>query len=276
MAGRALRHPRAVSRTATALLVVVLFLLPVLYVVMMAFESPAHFLRSPMVPPTSPILSNFSQAWTQADLAPELLNTVLYAIVAAAVTTLLSVLIAFPIARRLVRGTSALYGLIFVGLFLPFAIIPLFVEARMLDLYNNRIGYILLHVEQGLPLGALLMTAFISSIPAELDEVAWMEGIGYLRYLMRVVVPLTRPALLISFLYALLSVWNDIIGPVVLLASSNLFPVTKGIYTFFGANESQYTLLAAGVVIVSLPVVLLFAVSQRQLMRGTTLGSLKG
>ena len=65
----------------------------------------------------------------------------------------------------------------------------------------------------------LLLTAFISSIPAELDEAAWMDGSGYLRYLIRVVVPLTRPALLIAFLYALLGVWNDIIGPVVFLAN---------------------------------------------------------
>ena len=71
--------------------------------------------------------------------------------------------------------------------------IPLFAEARLLHLYNNRPGYILLHVEPGLPLAVLLLTAFISSIPAELDEAAWMEGSGYLSYLMRVVVPLTRP-----------------------------------------------------------------------------------
>jgi N-acetylglucosamine transport system permease protein len=155
-------------------------------------------------------------------------------------------------------------------------VIPLFAEARLLHLYNNRPGYILLHVEPGLPLAVLLLTAFISSIPAELDEAAWMEGSGYLSYLMRVVVPLTRPALLIAFLYGLLGVWNDIIGPVVLLADPGLFPVTRGIYNFFGSNESQWTLLAAGIVIASLPVVLLFAFSQRQIIRMTVTGAVKG
>lgn len=103
-----------------------------------------------------------------------------------------------------------------------------------------------------------------------------MEGAGYLSYLMRVVVPLTRPALLIAFLYGLLGVWNDIIGPVVLLADPSLFPVTRGIYNFFGSNESQWTLLAAGIVIASLPVVLLFAVSQRQIIRTAVAGAVKG
>jgi raffinose/stachyose/melibiose transport system permease protein len=270
-----MRRPRLIGGIAMSLLVVILFLLPVLYAVMLAFESPSHFLTSPLTP-GSPDVHNFSGAWSQANLGTELINTVIYSVIAAALSTLLGLLIAFPIARRLVHGSAALYTLLFVGLFLPFSVIPLFAEARLLHLYNNRPGYILLHVEPGLPLAVLLLTAFISSIPAELDEAAWMEGSGYLSYLMRVVVPLTRPALLIAFLYGLLGVWNDIIGPVVLLADPSLFPVTRGIYNFFGSNESQWTLLAAGIVIASLPVVALFAVSQRQIIRTAIAGAVKG
>ena len=270
-----MQRPRLIGGLAMSLLVVILFLLPVLYAVMLAFESPTHFLNSPLTP-GSPDVHNFSGAWSQANLGTELLNTVLYSVVAAALSTVLGLLIAFPIARRLIRGSGALYTLLFIGLFLPFSVIPLFAEARLLHLYNNRPGYILLHVEPGLPLAVLLLTAFISSIPAELDEAAWMEGSGYLTYLMRVVVPLTRPALLIAFLYGLLGVWNDIIGPVVLLADPGLFPVTRGIYNFFGSNESQWTLLAAGIVIASLPVAVLFAISQRQIIRMTVVGAVKG
>ena len=257
------------------LLVVILFLLPVLYALMIAFESPSHFLLSPLTP-GSPTASNFSQAWAGADLGVELLNTILYSVTAAALSTLLGLLIAFPIARRLIRGHSALYVALFVGLFLPFSVIPLFAESRMLDLYNNRLGYIILHIEPGLPLAVILLVAFITAIPGELDEAAWMEGAGYLRYLMQVVVPLIRPGILIAFLYGLLGVWNDIIGPVVFLSDSSLFPVTRGIYNFFGANESQWTLLAAAIVIASLPVVIIFAASQRQLIKATVAGSVKG
>jgi raffinose/stachyose/melibiose transport system permease protein len=268
-------RPRLVSGITIGILVVLLFLLPVLYVVMIAFESPQHFLLSPLTP-GSPHVSNFSGAWSGADLGVELLNTVLYSVTAAALSTILGLLIAFPIARRLLRGHSLLYTFLFVGLFLPFSVIPLFAEARALGLYNNRPGYIILHVEPGLPLAVILLTAAIVAIPAELDEAAWMEGSSYLGYLTRVVVPLIRPALLIAFLYGLLNVWNDIIGPVVLLADPSLFPVTRGIYNFFGANEGEWTLLAAGIVIASLPVVVLFALSQRQINRATLVGALKG
>jgi raffinose/stachyose/melibiose transport system permease protein len=257
------------------LLVVILFLLPVLYAVMIAFETQQHFLVSPMTP-GSPVTGNFGAAWNLADLGPELLNTILYSVSAALLSTVLGLLIAFPIARRLVRGASALYTSLMVGLFLPFSVIPLFAEARSLGLFNSRIGYIILHVEPGLPLAVLLLTAFIAAIPAELDEAAWMEGAGYLSYLVRVVLPLTRPALLIAFLYGMLGVWNDIIGPVVLLADSSLYPVTRGIYIFYGSNQSAWPHLAAAIVIVSLPVVVLFAASQRQLIRARFMGSVKG
>jgi raffinose/stachyose/melibiose transport system permease protein len=273
-----MKHPRLVSGIAFGVLIMLLFLLPVLYVVMMAFESPSHFLVSPMTP-GSPDSSNFSNAWNSADLGPELLNTVLYSVVAAAFAVALGLLIAFPIARRLLRGHSLLYTFLFVGLFLPLSIIPMYAEARMLGMFNNRIGYTILHIEQpglpGLPLAVVVLTASLASVPLELDEAAWMEGASYLAYLGRVIVPLTRPALLISFLYAMLGVWNDIIGPAVLLADPGLAPVTKGIYSFYGSNESQFTLLAAGVVIVSLPVVLLFIASQRQINRASLVGGVK-
>jgi ABC-type glycerol-3-phosphate transport system permease component len=266
------------ARLVTGLLITVVFLAPVLYVAMISFEAPAHFLRTPMTPPTSAHLSNFSQAWTGADLARELINTVIYSVVASGLSTALALLIAFPLARRLVRGHRPLYTLLVVGLFLPLAYIPLFIEARMLGLYNNMPGYIILHVEPGLPLGVVLLYAFILAVPAELDEAAWLDGTSYPAYLLRVIVPLTRPALLISFLYGMLQVWNDIIGPVVLLAgtSTNLFPVTRGIYNFYGLNESAYTIFAAAVAIASLPLVVLFAGTQRQLVRAAVAGSVKG
>jgi len=259
---------RRVWRLSTGVLIAALFVIPIGYIVMISLESPNEFLAHPMVPPTAPVVGNFVSAWQQGDLGPELVNTIVYSVSAAAISTGLSLLIAFPIARRLVRWSASLYKLFVIGIALPLPIIPLFIESRTLHLYDNRLGYIILHVEPGLPLGVLLLTAFISGIPKELDEAAWLDGFGYVRYLATVVAPLAWPSIIIAFLYSLLGVWNDIIGPVVFLASPNLFPVTRGVYAFYSANPSAYTLLAAAVVIVSAPVALLFVASQRQLLRG--------
>jgi len=269
------RRYQKMYRWSFALLVVVLFLVPVLYVVMIALERPNHFLRNPLIPPIHLDFGNFNAAWSQGDLGPEIVNTIIYSVCAAAITTVLSLLIAFPIARKLVRGSSALYTSLVLGLFLPVAIIPLFIESRDLGLYNNRFGYIILHVEPTLPLGVILLTAVISSLPQELDEAALIDGCGYVRYLASVVVPLTLAGMLVEFLYSLLGVWNDIIGPVVFLSSSSLYPITQGLYSFYGSHESDWTLLAAAIVIVSLPVLLLFVVSQRRLLGAALGGAVK-
>ena len=261
------KNARRAYRTSGALLIFILFFIPVGYAVMISLESSNHFLNHPMIPQLIPTFSNFSAAWQQGDLGPQLLNTVLYSFVAAGISTVLSILLAFPISRALIRGSSALYRSFVVGICLPLPVIPLFIESRWLHLFNNQAGYIILHVEVGIPLGVLLLGAFIGSIPRELDEAAWLDGAGYLKYLMKIVVPLALPSIIIVFLYSMLGVWNDIIGPIVFLATPSTFPVTRGVYNFYGVNQSEAPLLAAAVVIVSLPVVLMFIASQRQLLR---------
>lgn len=275
---RGLRRRQFAARLVTGLLIVVLFLLPVLYVVMISLEPASHFLKSPLTPSASPHLQNYSYAWSQADLARDMINTIIYAVVAAGLATVLALFVAFPVARRLVRGSSFLYGLLAVGLFLPIAYIPLFVEAQKLHLYNSLLGYTLLHVEPGIPLGVVLITAFIMSVPRELDEAAWVDGVSYVRYLFRVIAPMTAPALLITFLYGMIQVWNDIIGPVVLLESTsqNLFPLPMGVFSFYSINQSDYVHFAAAIVIASLPLVVLFILTQRRLIEARISGSVKG
>ena len=264
-----LRNPRWVARLTGGILIALLFLIPMLYVVMISLESPGHFLVEPLAPPLRPSVGNFQSAWVQGDLGPQIVNTIIYSVSAAGISTGLSLLIAFPISRTLIRWSSSLYKLFVIGICLPLPIIPLFIEAQHLHLYDSRIGYVILHIEPGLPIGVLLLCAFIASIPKELDEAAAMDGCGYLRYVFRFVGPLAWPSIVIVFLYSLLGVWNDIIGPVVFLASPGLFPISRGVYTFYSANQSAYTLLAAAVLIASFPVVLVFMASQRQLLRAT-------
>lgn len=121
----------------------------------------------------------------------------------------------------------------------------------------------------------VLLTGFIAAIPRELDEAAWSDGCGYLRDLFRVVVPLTWSGLLVSFLYSMPGVWNDIIGPVKYLANPALFPISRGLHTFYSSNASEWTPLAAGIVLASLPILALFTVTQRYFIRSSMGGAIK-
>lgn len=264
---RAARHS---YRTLTGLLIFLLFAIPLAYVIMIALESAAHFLQNPLHPPSHLAFGNFSKAWDEADLETELVNTVEYSVTSALLSTVLSMFIAVPLARSMIRWSRLWYTFVVVGVFLPFAAIPLFTEAQYLHLYDSKIGYILLHVETGMPLGVIVITAFMFAVPKDIDEAAWLDGAGYFRYLFTIIAPLIWPSLLITFLYALLGVWNDIIGPVIFLADPAKFPVTRGIFNFYGQNESAWTVLAAAVILVSAPVIVLFAFTQRYLMQSTS------
>ena len=161
------------------------------------------------------------------------------------------------------------------GVFLPVGLVPLFIESRLLDLYNNRLGYIILHLQYGLTFGFFIFVGYFRTIPVELDESAAIDGCGYFHYIWRILIPLIRPALATVGIYVAINVWNDLIGPVVFLASNSLYPLTRGLYTFYGSNQSDWTLLAAGVFIVAAPLIIAFVFLQRDLIAGAVAGSLK-
>ena len=95
--GFQLRNPRRTWRITTGILIALLFAIPIAYVVMISFESQGHFIRSPLTPPAAPTFSNYSAAWTQGDLGPQVLNTILYSVLAAVISVALSLLIRNPI-----------------------------------------------------------------------------------------------------------------------------------------------------------------------------------
>lgn len=269
------RREGATFRWVMAIAIVLIFLVPLLYVINISLETPGEFSASPLSLALHPQFGNFTSAWTTGSFGPQLLNTTLYSVVAGGMATALSLFIAYPLARSLVRVSEGIYRLLLVGFFLPIAIIPLFIEAKALDLYNNRIGYILLHVEPAIPLGVIVLTSVIRTLPLEMDEAAQIDGCPYWRYLWSVVTPLCAPGMVVTFLWALLGVWNDIIGPVVFLNTPSLFPVARGIFAFEGDHLTAWTLLTAGLVIVALPVVILYLIMQRRIIRASIGGAIK-
>ncbi|NMP23907.1 ABC transporter permease subunit [Sulfobacillus harzensis] len=251
------------------------YLLPLLYLVSVSLQGPRQFLVNPLSLPHPVVWANYVHAWVRADMGTYFTNSVVYTFFATGLALLCSVFLAFPVSRRYLKGSSTIYTLMILGFFLPVGLIPLFIESLVLHLYNNRIGYILLHVQAGVNLGFLFFTGYFQTIPVELDESAAMDGAGYIRYVFQIIMPLAKPALATVGIYAAVAVWNDLIGPVVFLANNNLFPLTRGLYTFYGSYQSDWTLLAAAIFIVAAPLILAFVFVQRYFVQGALSGSIK-
>jgi raffinose/stachyose/melibiose transport system permease protein len=251
-----------------------LFALPILYIAMQAFKPYTSFLTNPTGIPAHWSGQNFSQAWSQGDFAREMGNSLLYALVPDAITLVLGVFLAFPISRGYFRYSNALYAFFVFSGFLPGGLIPLFIEAKILHLYNHRIGYLILTSLAGA--GFFFFVGYIKGIPRELDEAASIDGCGYVRFMFRIIIPQMKPALATFGVFGFIGAWNNLILPLVMLSDQSLWPVTRGLYGFFGENTQNWPLIAAGTVIVAAPILVLFILLQRYLVEGVAGGAVAG
>ncbi len=249
------------------------FLLPILYIVLVSFRSESGFLAHPFAFPSQLHFANYVAAWKGASIGKYFLNSVIYAVFSPALGVLLAVFLAFPVARGYVKGARILYQVFVYSMFLPGGLIPLFVESQFLHLYDNMIGYIILNAGAGLAF--FFFVGDIKSIPKELDEAAALDGCGYTRYVFQMLIPLMKPALAVMFLLGFIGSWNNLIGPIVFLPNSALWPVTRGLFAFFGEFSTNWPLLCAALMIILAPLAALFLVLQKYLVAGVTGGSLK-
>lgn len=270
---RVVRPSRIVTYVLVAVVLLV-YLFPLAYLLNTALKTTADFYADPVGIVTDPQFGNFAAAWEQGNFASYILNSVLYTLCAAGLGTAISIVVGFPVARGYVRH-ARMWNLFFVVLlFLPISLMTQFQLLLRLGLYNSQFGYILM-IGAAVGVGPILMTAYIRSIPLELDEAAAMDGVGYWRYLITFVIPLAKPAIATVFILQAIGVWNDIILATVLLPDQSKAPISLGLYAFQGSYTSQWGLLAAATLIVAAPLIAAYVFLQRFLIGGV-LGSVKG
>jgi raffinose/stachyose/melibiose transport system permease protein len=273
------RRGRHVSPSRVVMFVILLaltavYLGPLLTVVNVSLQSRQEFSLNPTALARQPQLSNFVTAWNKANFPLYLRNSLLYTVAATAIYVLTAVFVAFPIARRYVRGSGFLFSLFVVALFLPYALIPQFQLMLRLRLYNTAVGYILLFLVD--PIGIVILVNYMRSIPRELDEAAAMDGSGYVRFVARVIFPLIKPALASVIVLHAIGIWNEYVTPLIYLPKKTLMPITRGLMVFYGQYGNDWTTLAAAILMLTLPIVGLFLALQRWIYAGVLQGSVRG
>ncbi|MGV9195310.1 carbohydrate ABC transporter permease [Microbacterium sp. MC2] len=255
-------------------LLILSYTIPLLYLVNTALKSYAEYAVNPNGLVQDPQWANFPDAWQQGNFGTYLLNTLLYAITGAGGVTLLALMIGFPLGRGYIRGSKFWFGVLASFLFLPNAIVAQYQLLIGMNLYDTRVGYIVI-LALGVGIGPLLLAAYAQSIPREIDEAAAIDGAGYWRYLWTFAVPLCRPALATVFLLSAVAIWNDIILGTVLFADSSKWPIATGLNAFKGVNLTNWPLLAAATIIVAVPLIVLYLFVQRYLVNAVA-GAVKG
>ncbi len=263
-----------IASYAMLLFFAVIYAWPLLMLINTAFKTLPDFMKDATSLVTSPNFENFSVAWTRANFPRYLTNTLIYTVSATLVYTLTAVFVAFPVARGYIRGGNFILTMFIIALFLPPALIPQFQMMLALGLYNNPLGYILLFTVN--PIGIVILVNYIKTVPRELDEAAAIDGSGYVRFVFSVLLPLIRPAIATVAILHAIGIWNELILPTIYLTNQNFYPITRGMIVFQGVYGSDWPTLAAGVLIMTLPMVIIFLALQRYIVSGMTAGAVKG
>lgn len=252
----------------------ILYIAPLLMLVNTSLKTLPSFSTNATGLATELHFSNFAEAWEKANFPRLLINSIIYTVSATTIFILTGIFVAFPIARGYVKYAGALLTLYVIALFLPPALIPQFQLILNLGLYNTPQGFVLLFVVNAV--GIVILVTAAKSIPKELDEAAAMDGCGYFRFVWAIVLPLMRPAIATVIVLHSIGVWNDIIQPTIYLTNERYFPITRGLIVFQGVYGSQWPTLAAAVLMLTAPMLILFLFLQRFIISGLTAGAVKG
>ncbi|MCU0507770.1 MAG: carbohydrate ABC transporter permease [Anaerolineae bacterium] len=252
----------------------IIYLGPLLMLLNTALKTLPEFMKNATALPTTLRFENFADAWTKANFPRYLTNTMIYTASATIIYLITAVFVAFPIARGYVRGAGAILTLYVIALFLPVALIPQFQLMLGLGLYNSPVGYVMLFLIN--PIGVVILVNYVKTLPRELDEAAALDGCGYLRFVTTIVIPLIRPAIATVAVLHAIGIWNELILPTIYLTNKDFYPITRGMIVFQGVYGSNWPTLAAAVLIMTLPMVIIFLVLQRQIVSGLTSGAVKG
>lgn len=250
------------------------YLGPLLMLVNTSLKTLPSFSRDATALATELNFKNFADAWERANFPRYLLNSILYTAASTVIFIVTGLFVAFPIARNYVKGAGFLLTLYVIALFLPPALIPQFQLILNLGLYNTPQGFVLLFVVNAV--GIVILVSSVKSIPRELDEAAAIDGCGYIRFVWSIILPLLRPAIATVIVLHAIGVWNEIIAPTIYLTNEKYYPITRGLIVFQGVYGSQWPTLAAAVLMLTLPMLVLFLFLQRYIVSGLTAGAVKG
>ncbi len=247
---------------------------PILYMFLTSLRPQSDFFTDiPWLPPSHPTLENYSTVLAN-DFGLYFLNSAFVTVISVVLIVIVSFLVAFVISRIQNHFTRLVFNLLLFGLAIPLqaTIIPIYTLITNLQLYDTLFALILPNVAFGIPLSVLVFVTYIRDIPKELHESMMLDGAGYTRILRDLVLPLSRPALTTVVIYETISVWNAFLFPLVLTQSPNVRVLPLALWSYEGQFTVNVPAILAAVFLSATPILLIYIVGRRQLLRGLMAG----
>ena len=270
---------RTLSVHALLLCGVVYAIAPVLWGVSTSIKAQTEiFAFPPRWIPHHPTVANYVEVLTGSRFPRYLRNTVIVGFAAAALSLVLASHAAYAASRFRLRGIRRLMSSMWVGVMIPgvSTIVPLYVLAVRTGLYNTLLALIIVHATYQVPTLVWLLRGFVSSVPPEIEEAAYIDGCGVFGAFYRITLRLLAPGLAAGAILTMVSVWNDFLWAYSLSLGDAARLVQVGVYFFVTEAGIQWGPLMAASVAALIPVVIAFALLQRAFVQGLTSGAVLG
>jgi multiple sugar transport system permease protein len=254
-------------------------LAPLLWVLSTSFKPNQEAISfPPKLLPDAPTLDNYLFVLTDPKLVTSLFNSLLVSIGSTGLSVAVSALGAYAFARFEFKGKNLLMSTI-LGLFMipvVINIIPLYIMLANVGLLNSLLALVLTFQILIIPLNIFLLKNYFETIPKELEEAALIDGCSKLRALWHIIVPMSMPGFLIAAILSFRFSWNEFVLPIVLSNKPDVMVFQVALYQFISLYRIDWGYLTAGINIALIPVVVLMLISQKRMIRGLTLGAVRG
>jgi raffinose/stachyose/melibiose transport system permease protein len=221
---------------------------------------------------------NYYKAFTQTNIIRYFLNSVFYSATTVLVSGILSAMAAYAIARMKWKRSGLVFGIFAVGIMIPAqaALLPLFQLLDRTGLKGGYLGLLIPYIAGAIPMSILILTSFYKGIPKEIEEAAYIDGCGVFKSFLLIILPIIRPAIATASVFTFLGTWNELMLANTFVDSDKYRTLPVGIMSFAGQYSTDWGLIGAGMVIATVPTILIYFLLSNQVQDSLVAGAVKG
>lgn len=253
-------------------------LYPLFFVLITSFKTNNEFYQNIWLPGKVFHFENYVLAWVKGNLGLYTLNSIIVVTSSIFLITLFSMLAGYSLAKLLKKGSSIITTIFLSTMMIPneATIVLLFVLMVRLGLMNTRGGLIIVYVGWSLALSTYIFKNFFISLPRELAEAAKIDGCNEFQVFIKVMVPISKPAIATVIIFNFISLWGEFLWALLTISDKNLKTIPLGLFTFQNQYSTQWGPLSASISIIIIPLILVFIYFQKYFIEGLTSGAIKG
>ena len=253
-------------------------ILPLLWLLFTSLKTREDLTLNTWGLPREWVFSNYVKAWSGSRIPLYMFNSIRATLLSIVITVVLVTPVSFVLARFRFKGKQILYFFFIAGMMVPIhsTIIPIYTMVGRFNMYNNLEILSLIYGAFRIPVSIFILEGFMTAIPKELEECAVIDGCSLSRIFLNIIIPLSKDGIVTIAILTVLSSWNELPLSMLLLSDPLKKTLPIGLMGFITEYNSEYTQLAAGIMIAIIPTIIFYALAQEKIEKGMIAGAVKG